>query len=47
MGMPHILEPTDEDVDKWHSKYISEVTRMFNTYKDKVPEYKNKILTIE
>jgi hypothetical protein len=47
MGIPHIKEPTDEDVNKWHAKYVSEVTRLFEAHKSKVPLYKNKKLVVE
>ncbi|CAB9499666.1 Diacylglycerol O-acyltransferase 2 [Seminavis robusta] len=47
MGLPHIPDPTDEDVDKWHAKYCEEVKRLFNTYKEKVPAYKHKKLYID
>jgi hypothetical protein len=44
--MPKIENPTQTDVDYWHQKYCSEVTRIFNTYKERVPEYKHKQLRI-
>jgi len=47
MGLPHIPEPTDADVDKWHAKYVDEVTRLFNENKEKLPEYKHKKLFID
>jgi len=47
LGMPYIPEPTDQDVDKWHGKYCEEVTRLFNTYKEKVPAYKHKTLYLD
>lgn len=47
LGMPYIPEPTDDDVDKWHKKYISEVTRLFDKYKVKSPQYKNRKLIIK
>ncbi|GFH52178.1 hypothetical protein CTEN210_08654 [Chaetoceros tenuissimus] len=46
LGMPHIPEPTDEDINKWHAIYIKEVTRLFNDNKEKVPAYKHKTLHI-
>jgi hypothetical protein len=36
-----------EDIDKWHSKYVSEVERIFNTYKKGLPLYKDKKILIE
>lgn len=47
MGLPHIPNPTNEDINKWHAKYCEEVNRLFETYKEKVPMYKNKTLQIE
>lgn len=47
LGMPKIENPTNEDVDKWHMKYCDEVKRIFNKYKEKVPQYKDKELFID
>jgi len=47
LGLPHIPEPTQEDIDKWHAKYCEEITRLFEKYKEKVPMYKHKQLYIE
>ena len=47
MGLPHIPDPTDEDVDKWHAKYCDEVRRLYNTYRERVPAYKHKKLFID
>ena len=44
LGLPHIPNPTDEDVVKWHATYCSEVKRIFDSYKEKVPAYKHKTL---
>eukprot|EP00551_Chaetoceros_affinis_P004369 CAMPEP_0203671074 /NCGR_PEP_ID=MMETSP0090-20130426/6979_1 /ASSEMBLY_ACC=CAM_ASM_001088 /TAXON_ID=426623 /ORGANISM="Chaetoceros affinis, Strain CCMP159" /LENGTH=427 /DNA_ID=CAMNT_0050536083 /DNA_START=47 /DNA_END=1330 /DNA_ORIENTATION=- len=44
LNLPHIPEPTNEDVDKWHAKYCDEVKRIFDSYKEKVPAYKHKTL---
>ena len=46
LGMPRIDNPTQEDIDHWHAKYLREVERLFFTYKERVPEYKHKNLTI-
>ncbi|KAL9180288.1 hypothetical protein ACHAXT_008258 [Thalassiosira profunda] len=47
IGVPHIAEPTQEDIDKWHKVYCEEVRRLFETYKEKVPAYKHKKLYID
>jgi len=47
MNLPHIPEPTDADVDKWHAKYCEEVSRLYNTYRERVPAYKHKKLFID
>jgi len=46
LGMPKIENPTQADIDKWHQKYCEEVTRIYNTYRERVPEYKHKKLEI-
>lgn len=47
LNLPHIPEPTNEDVDKWHAKYCEEVKRIFDSYKERVPAYKHKTLYID
>lgn len=44
--MPHIANPSSEDIDKWHAKYVAEVVRLFDTYKHLVPGYKDKQISI-
>lgn len=44
LGLPHIAEPTDKDVEHWHAKYVEEVCRLFNENKEKLPAYKHKQL---
>lgn len=46
LGMPKIENPTNEDIDHWHTEYCAQVTRIFETYKEKVPAYKHKTLEI-
>jgi len=47
LGLPHIPEPTDDDVNKWHVKYCEQIEILFEKYKEKVPNYKHKKLIIE
>jgi Diacylglycerol acyltransferase len=47
MELPHIPDPTQEDMDKWHAKYCEEVTRLFERNEEKVPLYKHKTLFID
>ena len=47
MELPHIPDPSQADVDKWHAKYCEEVTRLFERNKEKVPLYKHKTLFID
>jgi 2-acylglycerol O-acyltransferase 2 len=47
LGLPHIKEPTNADIDKWHAIYCGQVERLFEKYKEKVPAYKHKKLVIE
>jgi len=44
--MPQIEKPTQQDIDLWHEKYCAQVQRLFDTYKERVPEYKHKKLEI-
>jgi 2-acylglycerol O-acyltransferase 2 len=46
LGLPHIPEPTQADIDKYHALYCDRVTALYNKYREKVPEYKHKKLTI-
>lgn len=47
LGLPFIPEPTDADVEKWHAKYVSEVIRLFDKYKGRSVQYKNRKLTVK
>jgi hypothetical protein len=44
--MPHISYPTESEVDEWHATYVAEVVRIFEKYKEMVPEYKHKSMKI-
>ena len=33
--LPVIKEPTKEDVDKWHKKYIESLVELFDTHKER------------
>lgn len=46
LGLPKIENPTQEDIDKYHNLYCEQVTRLYEKYKEKVPGYKHKKLTI-
>jgi len=46
LGLPRIENPTQADIDRWHAKYCKEVVRIFDKYKERVPEYKHKQLEI-
>lgn len=46
LGLPHIPNPSQADIDHWHHVYCKQVTRLFDTYKERVPEYKHKQLEI-
>lgn len=46
IGLPHIKDPKQEDIDKWHGVYCDQVKRLFDTYKERVPAYKHKNLEI-
>mmetsp|Transcript_82628 Transcript_82628/g.164077 ORF Transcript_82628/g.164077 Transcript_82628/m.164077 type:complete len:338 (-) Transcript_82628:214-1227(-) len=47
VGLPHIPNPTAEDVDKWHAVYCEKLKQLFDTYKGKNPDYKDKQLIIK
>jgi len=47
IGLPHIAEPTQEDIDKWHGVYCDEVRKIFELHKEKLPMYKHKKLFID
>ena len=46
LGLPKIEQPTQEDIDKYHKLYCEQVSRLYEKYKEKVPEYKHKKLII-
>ena len=48
IDIPKIAEPTQEDIDKYHQKYVDEVVRIFNQYKGQAGElYVGKSLFID
>ena len=47
LGLPHIPNPTDDDVNLWHAKYCDELQALFERYKGTNPGYKHKTLVIE
>ena len=46
LGLPQIDDPTQADIDTWHAKYCAEVKRLFDRYKERLPNYKHKVLKI-
>ena len=46
LGLPQLEHPTQEDIDKYHALYCDQVSRLYEKYKEKVPEYKHKKLII-
>ena len=46
LGLPKIEHPTQQDIDKYHKQYCDQVTRLFEKYKEELPEYKHKKLII-
>jgi len=46
LGMPHIANPSPEDVDKWHAIYCEKLVELFDRYKGTNPDYKHKDLSI-
>mmetsp|Transcript_9520 Transcript_9520/g.13944 ORF Transcript_9520/g.13944 Transcript_9520/m.13944 type:complete len:321 (-) Transcript_9520:48-1010(-) len=47
MNLPHIPNPTQTDIDKWHAKYCEEVTKLYEANHEKLPLYKHKQLFID
>ena len=45
--MPHIPEPTEEEVDTWHAEYCAQLHQLFDAYKGRNPDYKHKELIIQ
>ncbi|CEM32489.1 unnamed protein product [Vitrella brassicaformis CCMP3155] len=39
-------EPTQLEVDLYHDRFVNEIKRLFDTYKEDLPAYKDKTLTI-
>lgn len=46
IDIPHIPEPTQEDIDKYHKMYCAALLELFDKYKHKNPDYANKTLNI-
>ena len=45
--MPHIENPTDADVEKYHALYVSKLVELFDRYKKFNPDYADKQLAVE
>ena len=45
--LPKIESPTQQDIDHWHAIYVSEIKRIFDTYKSEAKGYENTELEIE
>jgi 2-acylglycerol O-acyltransferase 2 len=47
LGMPkNRSKPTHADIEFWHAEYCRQVERIFEEYKEKLPDYKHKKLEI-
>jgi len=46
LGMPKVEEPSQEQIDEWHSKYCEKIKQLFDAYKSKNPDYAHKELRI-
>jgi 2-acylglycerol O-acyltransferase 2 len=44
LGLPHIPEPTDAEVEEWHGKYVAQLKKLFDDYKHTHPLYADKEL---
>ncbi|CAJ1413578.1 unnamed protein product [Effrenium voratum] len=47
LGMPHIENPSPEDIEKWHAIYCEKLKELFDSYKGRNPDYKEKELMIQ
>lgn len=47
LGLPHIAEPTNEEVDLWHARYCEQLVQLFDRYKTTNPDYAHKQLFVE
>lgn len=47
IDLPHIPEPTKDDIDKWHRVYCAKLLELFDAYKSKNPDYAHKSLLME
>ena len=47
LGLPHIPEPTEAEIDHWHAVYCERVKELFERYKGFNPDYKHKELLVE
>ena len=47
LGLPHIENPTDADVEKYHALYVSKLVELFDRYKKFNPDYADKQLAVE
>ena len=47
LGLPHIPDPTDADVDKYHKLYCARLLDLFDNYKKFNPDYAHKALIVE
>ena len=47
VGLPHIEDPTDADVDKYHALYCEKLLDLYDNYRRFNPDYAGKALVIE
>ncbi|CAH0364461.1 unnamed protein product [Pelagomonas calceolata] len=47
LGLPHIENPTDADVEKYHALYVQKLVELFDRYKKFNPDYADKQLAVE
>jgi len=46
LELPQIESPTAEDVDKYHGLYMEALEALYNSHRDRLPEYRGKPLEI-
>ena len=47
LGLPHIPNPSQDDINHWHQLYCNKLQALFENYKQFNPDYADKILVIE
>lgn len=48
LRVPQMAEPTNEEIDKWHAKYVEETRKLFDRFKDEFdPDRETELEIVE